>query len=484
MIGSGSEMLSDSRVAVTALESPEYARDSGGESAVRLALRQIARELGWDKDGRGAFGGVIPAGARVLIKPNLVLHENEGPWGIEPLVTNLSLIAAAVEEALLAGPAEVLVGDAPVQGCDFERLLEVTGMGRWAAETMRRDSRFKGVRDFRRTTCVFVDGVRHASEGRQSEDHFVLFDLGARSLLEPISGGHDPFRVTCYDPRLLARTHSRGKHQYLVAREVVEADVVINLPKLKTHKKAGITNALKNLIGINGNKEYLPHHRIGGAGAGGDCYPDRSLIQRAMECISDRENTAASVPKARAWHAVGRQLQRVLHLQGDKLGIEGSWSGNDTIWRTCLDLNRILLYGRPDGSIADEPARQVLHIVDAVIAGQGDGPLRPQPLPLGMILAGRNAAAVDWVGALLLEYDPERISIVNHAFGDFQWPLTRFSSAGISVVGDWKAGSARQVFADYRRPEPIIHPMGWRDAARSAPKNVSMKMPLQAEQAR
>jgi len=36
---------------------------------------------------------------------------------------------------------------------------------------------------------------------------------------------------------------------------------------LKLHRKAGITCALKNLIGINGNKEYLPHHRLGGSQA-------------------------------------------------------------------------------------------------------------------------------------------------------------------------------------------------------------------------
>ena len=134
---------------------------------------------------------------------------------------------------------------------------------------MRSDARFKGIRDFRRTTCVFVDGVRVSTEGLQSEDRFVLFDLGRDSLLEPITDARDSFRVTCYDPRLLAKTHAPGRHRYLVARDIIDADVVINLPKLKTHKKAGITCALKNLIGINGNKEYLPHHRIGGSTSGG-----------------------------------------------------------------------------------------------------------------------------------------------------------------------------------------------------------------------
>jgi uncharacterized protein (DUF362 family) len=60
----------------------------------------------------------------------------------------------------------------------------------------------------------------------------------------------------------MAKTHHPGVHQYLVAKEVIEADIIINLPKLKTHRKAGVTCALKNLIGINGNKEYLPHHRV------------------------------------------------------------------------------------------------------------------------------------------------------------------------------------------------------------------------------
>ena len=193
------------------------------------------------------------------------MHENQGAGGIEPLVTHPSLVRAATEAALRAGASQVMVGDAPVQGCDFDSLLSATGLDLWAASLMKSEPRFKGVHDFRRTTCVFVNGVRVASENLQGEDGFVLFDLGSESLLEPITDDRASFRVTCYDPRLMAKTHAPGRHQYLVARDVMEADVIINLPKLKTHKKAGVTCALKNLIGINGNKEYLPHHRTGGS---------------------------------------------------------------------------------------------------------------------------------------------------------------------------------------------------------------------------
>jgi hypothetical protein len=139
----------------------------------------------------------------------------------------------------------------------------------------------------------------------------------------------------------MAKTHGKGRHRYLVAKAVMDADLVINLPKLKTHKKAGITCALKNLIGINGNKEYLPHHRVGGTNLGGDCYPGDSKVKRMLEYAADQQNLTDSGTKGRVWGGVATQLNRVLHLMGDNLGIEGSWSGNDTIWRTGLDLNRI-----------------------------------------------------------------------------------------------------------------------------------------------
>ena len=452
--------IGDSRVAGVGLSSAQY-----DDTAVGSALDRIAASLGW-ADDRGPFGRIIPEDAKVLIKPNFVLHENQGPWGVEPLVTHGSLIRAATSAALRAGAAEVLIGDAPVQGCDFDALLRVTGLEVWARTLMRDDPRFKGILDFRRTTCVFVDGVRVANEARQPEDRFVLFDLGRDSLLEPITDSRDSFRVTCYDPRLLAKTHTRGRHQYLVAKDIIDADVIINLAKLKTHKKAGITCALKNLIGINGNKEYLPHHRIGGSKSGGDCYPGGSLIKKALEHLWDRQNMASSFAAARAWHGVATQLDRLTRLQGDGVGVEGSWSGNDTIWRTCLDLNRILLYGRADASLAHRIQRRVVHLVDAIVAGQGDGPLAPQPLPLGLVFGGHNAAAVDWVGSRLLGYDPARIPIVHHAFDRFPWPITSFSADAIDLVGDWRSSVAEAV----RQPATgtlisTIYPVGWIEAA-------------------
>jgi uncharacterized protein (DUF362 family) len=418
--------------------------------------------MGWS-DERGPFGRVVPPGARVLIKPNLVLHQNEGSGGLDCLVTHTSLIQAAVKAALQTEAAEIVVGDAPIQGCDFDALMENSKLRSWADAQMALDSRFKGVCDFRRTIGVLIHGVRVAAENLQSEDRFTLFDLGRESLLEPISDGQNRFRVAWYDPRLMARTHHVGVHQYLVAKAVVEADVIINLPKLKTHRKAGITCALKNLIGINGNKEYLPHHRLGGSQRGGDCYPGNGTLKRALEYLSDRQNLTSSYAKGIMWRLLFSAFAHASRALGDRTGTDGSWSGNDTVWRTCLDLNRILLYGRSDGTLGDEIQRRVIHVADSVVAGQSNGPLAPEPLNLGLVIGSNNAAAMDWIGAHLLAYNPEKIALVRHAFDQFRWPVANFASSRVSLAGDLGQGSPSQVLETMR--QPVIHPVGWQDAS-------------------
>lgn len=47
------------------------------------------------------------------------------------------------------------------------------------------------------------------------------------------------------------RIHARGKtfHQLEVASDILHADVIINLPKLKSHQMMGLTGAVKNMFG-------------------------------------------------------------------------------------------------------------------------------------------------------------------------------------------------------------------------------------------
>jgi hypothetical protein len=256
--------------------------------------------------------------------------------------------------------------------------------------------------------------ARPTGTTRIPED-YILFDLGAASQLEPLCSGRTHFRVTMYDPDIIEATHRRGLHQYLVARELIDANVVINVPKVKTHKKAGFTGALKNLVGINGHKSYLAHHRKGAESEGGDCYLQPDCKKRLTEELLDFVNRNAESHLASLYAAAARVAIRGQRALDAAFDLEGSWYGNDTVWRMTLDLQRIARFGRPDGSIASEPQRRILHLADGIIAGQGEGPLAPEPLPLGIISLGLSAAAVDLVNSLLLGLDPERIPLIRRA---------------------------------------------------------------------
>jgi uncharacterized protein (DUF362 family) len=440
------------------------ADDASAVASMRETLAVLCVRMGWGDSIAAPLSIVIRTGDRVVLKPNWVLHENKQPGeGFESLVTHGVVLRALTEMALATGASQVVVGDAPVQGCQFDTMIANSGLTTFFPEGRARDARLLGPVDFRRTVSSLAGAVRVAQEDSRDLSQYVKFDLGAESYLEPITDADAVFRVTQYPPDLMKETHRRGRHQYLVAKEILDADVVINVPKLKTHKKAGVTCALKNLVGINGNKEFLPHHRIGGPASGGDCYPENSVVKRGLEQVLDLQNATKSAGLQTVLGFAGRVLYSLAHRAGDVTGVEGAWSGNDTVWRMCLDLNRIIQYGRVDGGIDPRRQRRVINVVDAVIAGHGDGPLAPKALPLGLLMAGESSAAVDWISAIILGYDPARIPIALHAFDPSPWPLAAFSPAAITVHTEAGVVPAGE-YQPPTLPLTMDYPAGWRDA--------------------
>src|SRR5690242_19007708 len=110
-----------------------YAEDTGVDSLIARAVARVAAELGCSVAEKGPFGALIQPGARVLLKPNWVLHHNQGPGGMEPMITHHSVIKAVVHAVLQADPAEVIVGHTQIQTCDFEQLLAEGDLATWAS---------------------------------------------------------------------------------------------------------------------------------------------------------------------------------------------------------------------------------------------------------------------------------------------------------------------------------------------------------------
>ena len=351
---------------------------------------------------------------RVLLKPNWVKHNMKALDEI-CMRTHDNFLLAALEVVLDQNPGSVLIGDAPIQGCRWDRMISSAFEQR--VKELSDNYRIPvAIKDFRRVT--FDPSKDNPIRERNPLSDYVIMDLGEESFLEPITrADKQVFRVTNYNPDRFTESHAPGVHKYCITKELFAADVVISLPKVKTHQKAGITAALKNIVGLNGDKDFLPHHRLGGTGYGGDCYPGKNRLRYWAELAMDFANRRQG--KFSYW--VGQKLSSLLwrlSFPDKEHQLAAGWHGNDTTWRMVLDLNRIVLYGRPDGSVADSPQRQLFSLCDGIVGGQGDGPLKPDPLPLGVVSFTNHSTMNDVAMAALMGFDIDRIPMLKTALAE------------------------------------------------------------------
>jgi len=442
-----------------------------GANRVYPLVRQALRGLGLDAEHFGTaawnpLADVIRPGHKVLLKPNLVRHFHGFGWDPAPLVTHAAVVRAVFDyvELALAGSGSITIADAPLQTADFAAVTELAGLRALSAWYESICGRPIPLVDLRLTQAVTTGGgyiTGHAVRGGDNAG-YVAVGLGSDSCFTGIDGNYAGFRVTNYDPAEMQQHHHRGHHEYLVSRRMLESDVVINLPKLKTHRKVGVTAALKNMIGINGHKDWLPHHRRGPAAQGGDEYLHANRWKAIVGKLLDVEESQTDALAKQTIRFLRRAAGGVSLLTRRDPFIEGSWWGNDTLWRTVFDLNRILHYADADGTMQSEPQRRVLTLIDAVIAGEGEGPLEASAKICGMVIAGFNPVAVDATAARVMGFDGRRIPIIARATEKMPFPLLRFPFGAIDVRSNQASWDRMNVFTpgedlDF---EPAA---GWRD---------------------
>ena len=78
---------------------------------------------------------------------------------------------------------------------------------------------------------------------------------------------------------------------------------IINLAKPKIHRKAGIIGDMKNLVGINGSKDWLPHHKRGSKFDGGDEYLSHNLFKEINVLLQERIDLKDVICKV--WYFLG-----------------------------------------------------------------------------------------------------------------------------------------------------------------------------------
>jgi len=166
--------------------------DRHDNDSVRQAVRAAV-------SAAGDLRAVFPPGARVVLKPNIF-----APYPA-PATTDPRVVVAAAEIAREAGAGEVIVAEG--------RSLS-TARFRSADNTTRACARASGM-----AAALDAAGIAFVA---LEEDEFVEVELPQADLL----------------------------HRANVARTILEADVVINLPVMKVHSLTLVTLAIKNLHGI------------------------------------------------------------------------------------------------------------------------------------------------------------------------------------------------------------------------------------------
>lgn len=453
---------------------PEYQYEhlSRQHNKVYEMVREVFSQAGLDSERFGTrhwnpLGCFIAPGSSVFVLCNFVYHRrfNETIESFPAKCTHGSVLRAILDYLLIAvgEGGRVQFGNAPVQSCKWEQVLSETG-----AESVLKFYAGQGRSVEARDLRLFVTerdelGRTLKTETRDEAQHAVEVDLKTDSLLSMVSGAekHAPhFRITEYDARRTESYHFEGSHRYVINRALLEADVVLSLPKLKTHEKVGVTCGLKGFVGAIGHKDCLAHHRFGSPKVGGDEYPDgtnlRLLISRFHERAYSEETGR---PLQNTFKVVDRSLQRLMRRGG--VIPPGGWHGNDTAWRMALDIARILHYADARGKMQPGVQRKHLTFIDGIIGGEGDGPLAPTPVNSGALIFSDNAAMGDWAACRLMGFQPALIPLVSEAFAPDIYPLGETAPEAQMIIENGRGLMASEIKPVLRRQ--FAPPRGWRD---------------------
>jgi len=182
---------------------------------------------------------------------------------------------------------------------------------------------------------------------------------------------------------------------YAVNDKVLDADVIINVPKMKTHNLMINTLAMKNLVGLTLRNTYDEE--------ASDCMP------RIAHCITG---------------STGNDF----------------YFNNDIFWRAVSDMNKVVLYADKQGNLQTTQQRKYLNVIDGIQAMEksenygygGDG----LPYDRHVVLASVDPVAVDAVASRVMGYDFNYVPVVGNAASDILHPIGINNPGKIAILGE------------------------------------------------
>jgi len=407
---------------------------------VRTLLKCLlldSENIGTDK--WNPFSEFINTGDTIVIKPNLVFDIHpKGPQGSLCNITHASILRPVIDYILLAtdGICSIIICDVPLQKANWENLIELSGLGKLVKYYSERNIEIK-LLDLRREISYLEDGIITRRDIKDRDPlGYSIIDLGTDSELMPIIEHYKKLEITDYGKGTVSLHHNPSKNEYCIPNTVLSADVFINVPKLKTHRKAGLSCSMKNLIGINGDKRYIAHHRCGSKKTGGDEYPCFKLntwMKWYLWAFLKRNKLLIPAAKRVKKIFLGKQTLQEYSLKNNSEIMEGSWYGNDTVWRSIKDINKIIFYADKTGSMCQKVQRKYFCLIDGIISGEGEGPMLGDPKKTSIVAAGFNPVAIDKICADLTGFDYNKIPHIREGFKNKFWELVDFTPEEIKT---------------------------------------------------
>ncbi|MBS3055948.1 MAG: DUF362 domain-containing protein [Candidatus Aenigmarchaeota archaeon] len=372
------------------------------------AVRNLFHLLKLDNKNFGTrtwnpFGKFIKPGYKVVIKPNLLYHYH--PHGDSFVLVNIvhaSIIRHIIDYCLTAmkGDGEIIIAESPVRQANFEKIIEISGINNLAA--FYRDTGIKiPIMDLRKSKIVRnYDKVTFAKTVKLKGDPLGYKKIQIEnSEISPLIK-----QKSCFRNSMTGKP--REPLSYKIPKTILTSDFIVNISKMKTHLMTGNTLCIKNVVGMFAEKENLPHYI-----SGYDEHPKPKTTRHKIKLLYTKK-TFKLIKTFYFAEKIKPVKSFVKRLSDGEENLWGNWHGNDTTWRMVLDLNKIIFYYDKEGNVNEKPVRTNLNIIDAILAGEGQGPMRSSPKKCGMIIAGFNPLSVDITGTRIMGFDYKKIPLI------------------------------------------------------------------------
>ena len=399
------------------------------------SIRNILFKLGYDKENFGSsiwnpFEELIKHGDTVFIKPNLVNSYHFTGGNIQSVITHSSILRALIDYIIIAlgGSGNIIIGDSPERVAIFTDIIRISGLTE-IENFYKKNGVSIQILDLRREHISYGFGaITNRTFLSGDPKGYTKIDLGHHSCFD----GLPELRLkklygADYNRKETLMHHTKNKHIYEISNSILHSDVIISIPKLKTHQKAGVTLNLKGLIGCTGNKNLIPHRSIGDPTTLGDTYTSPASTARGcfyrfcVDFLKDNllgrcENKSSAIIYSLILNCIARSL---FIPKIDKEYIGGGWYGNDTLWRSVCDIYYLTCFTDKNGILRSKPQKKFFSVVDGIVAGERNGPLEPETKKEGLLIAGSDLLSVDMACTRLMGFDPTKIKYLQKSMHQY-----------------------------------------------------------------